>query len=389
MNRHLRKVIILSFLIYSQAFPQYVYPLAREVWSKPEKLFPDSLYIRPNFFSTTETCDTIIYCDQNIYYIYRDSTGNWVSPRMFNPAYGLPNLSPAYAVLTPDKKTLYFTDKWSTRMYRARYNDSTGEWGPKETFFDNGFNQTPRWYCMNFSNDTTMLVVGNEFLRKAKLRDGLWYPDDGFPEPGASWLFHNGVWLNAENDRLYSGDQVGWSNVDLHVTFFYDSVISQVTYKLNISQISDSLFLKGEYMRRNEHHPFLSADRKKMIFTADYDGQLRYYTSRLLIDENGDTVLTSLNEREETRIKTGNRILPNNPNPFSGETSVNFYLEKASLITLKVYNSLGSEILRSEDEHYGAGINSKRISNLPTSGVYIIALQGSDIFLTNKITYIK
>ncbi|NUN09988.1 MAG: hypothetical protein HUU54_12525, partial [Ignavibacteriaceae bacterium] len=58
-------------------------------------------------------------------------------------------------------------------------------------------------------------------------------------------------------------------------------------------------------------------------------------------------------------------------------------------VTLKVYNSLGTEVYTITEEQYPSGFNSKRIGNLPTSGIYIIALQGSDIFLTNKITYIK
>ncbi len=383
-----RKTGILFFLIGLSLKAQSVFPVAPEVWSKPEKLLPDSLSVSYSNFSLTPNGDTIVYCDPNVKFMYRDTLGHWKGPFLISPLYVIPGYSPKHAVLTPDRKTLYFTDMQSFRMYKCRYNEETKEWGVPEMFYDNGFNVTSRWYCMNFPNDTTMFVVGGELTKLAKLRDGLWYPKP-FPYDGQSYLFASGLWMDSTTLRMYY--PVGATNADLYVAYFEDtSYVSVQSYILNLSILSDSLYANGEYQGRSELYPYLTIDRRKMVFKANYHGVWRYYISHLLVDENGDTVLTSL-KNDETKNHTDYSLNQNYPNPFNPVTEIEFALPEKSDITLKVYDILGTEIVTLAAGNFEPGRYTLPFDGSShASGVYIYKLSyGKGQTLTRKMTLVK
>ncbi|QOJ30079.1 MAG: T9SS type A sorting domain-containing protein [Ignavibacteriales bacterium] len=283
---------------------------------------------------------------------------------------------------------MYFTDMQSFRMYKCRYNEETKEWGVPEMFYDNGFNVTSRWYCMNFPDDTTMFVVGEEKTKLARLRDGLWYPKY-FPYEGNSYLFSDGLWLDSTTLRLYC--TMGTTNADLYVDYFEDtSYVGVQRYKLNISKISDSLYTLGEYQGRREKYPYLTKDRRKMVFQANYDGVFRYYISYLLVDENGDTILTSL-KNDETLDQIDYSLNQNYPNPFNPITEIEFALPEQSDITLKVYDILGKEIATLATGSYSAGRYTVPFDGTShASGVYIYKLSyGKGQSITRKMTLLK
>ncbi|MBV6511937.1 MAG: hypothetical protein FMNOHCHN_01425 [Ignavibacteriaceae bacterium] len=386
--RGFRYAGILWLLVTFSCQAQFVFPDAPEIWSKPEKLLPDSLSVGYSFFSLTPNGDTLVYCIQYVKMLIRDSLGSWTGPIVIDSSYGIPGYSPKHAVFAPDRKTLYFTDMRSYRMYKCRYNEETKEWGVPEMFYDNGFNVTSRWYCMNFPDDTTMFVVGEEKTKLARLRDGLWYPKF-YPYEGYSYLFADGLWMDSTTLRVYHS--VGTTNADLYVDYFEDtSYVGVQTYKLNISKISDSLYTLGEYQGRREKYPYLTKDRRKMVFQANYDGVFRYYISYLLVDENGDTILTSL-KNDETLDQIDYSLNQNYPNPFNPITEIEFALPEQSDITLKVYDILGKEIATLASGSYSAGRYTVPFDGTNhASGVYIYKLSyGKRQSITKKMTLLK
>jgi hypothetical protein len=103
-------------------------------------------------------------------------------------------------------------------------------------------------------------------------------------------------------------------------------------------------------------------------------------TSVTAIQQN----LTTVEEQSETQISIY-------PNPFNSETTINFNLQKASEITISVYNILGEKVSALvNDQNYQPGSHSVRFdgTNL-TSGTYfcqIISSFSNDIM---KIVLIK
>ncbi|MBV6513551.1 MAG: hypothetical protein FMNOHCHN_03086 [Ignavibacteriaceae bacterium] len=386
----LSKIVFTFLLSGISLFAQFTYPLAPEVWSKPEKLLPDSMGQLPyNPFSLTTTGDTLLYGYQYVYFIHKDSAGNWHGPEKLSPLYGIPNYSPDYPVLTPDKKTLYFTDLRSFKMYKCRFNDTTGVWGTPEVFYDNGFNVTPHWYCINFLNDSTMFVVGEERTRLARMVNGKWFPNYEYPKPGQGILWGKGIWLNHTGFRAYYS--LGQTqNFDIFLKYINDSDTSiLMSTILNLSIMSDSLYQIGEYAGRSEYFPYLTPDRKKMVFIANYDSVFKYYVSRLIIDENGDSVLTGTKEESSVDYPKEIEFYQNYPNPFNPETTLSFRLPNEMSISLKIHSVDGSEISTLAKGRYPAGYHTVRVGGFTASGIYIASLITASGIYSQKILHIK
>ena len=80
----------------------------------------------------------------------------------------------------------------------------------------------------------------------------------------------------------------------------------------------------------------------------------------------------------------------NYPNPFNPTTNINYSLQNASYVTLKVFDMTGREITTLVNGRMNAGAHTVTFnaSNL-SSGVYIYALEANGVRLTNRMTLIK
>jgi hypothetical protein len=94
---------------------------------------------------------------------------------------------------------------------------------------------------------------------------------------------------------------------------------------------------------------------------------------------------------------TGNTNLPleyilyqNYPNPFNPSTKINFSIPKKGLVTLKIYDVTGREIMKlvndvMEPGNYSREFNGKNYA----SGVYFYRLESLDFVQTKKMLLIK
>ncbi len=100
-------------------------------------------------------------------------------------------------------------------------------------------------------------------------------------------------------------------------------------------------------------------------------------------------VFTS-NERDGSDIPEGFRLGQNYPNPFNPSTTINYSLNQAGLVTLKVYDITGREVATLVNSRENAGDHTVTFdaSNL-ASGVYIYTLTSNGLRLTNRMTLIK
>ncbi|MCX6168497.1 MAG: family 16 glycosylhydrolase [Ignavibacteriales bacterium] len=105
---------------------------------------------------------------------------------------------------------------------------------------------------------------------------------------------------------------------------------------------------------------------------------------------------------EASDVKTGANI-PNEfkleqnyPNPFNPGTSISYRLPNSSFVSLKVFDSLGSEIAVLVNEEQASGnykvdfnANFKNNGKKFSSGVYFYSLQTDNYFLTKKMLLLK
>jgi glucose/arabinose dehydrogenase len=80
----------------------------------------------------------------------------------------------------------------------------------------------------------------------------------------------------------------------------------------------------------------------------------------------------------------------NYPNPFNPKTTINFQLPKAGLVTLKVYDVLGNEVLTLIDDQKSAGsytvdFNAEQL----TSGIYFYKLTSGNFNSTKKMILMR
>jgi len=96
-------------------------------------------------------------------------------------------------------------------------------------------------------------------------------------------------------------------------------------------------------------------------------------------------------------IEVKNRVLPlnyilkqNYPNPFNPTTNIEFSIPKSELVTLKVYNILGEEVVTLISEKLNAGkYRYDWDASRQASGVYVYRIQAGDYVKTKKMILIK
>lgn len=105
---------------------------------------------------------------------------------------------------------------------------------------------------------------------------------------------------------------------------------------------------------------------------------------------NEGTYIFKKKETEELDLLEMGEILFAYPNPFNPSTKILYQILQSGLVTLKVYNILGEEVVELVNEYKTAGkylINFNG-ANLP-SGMYIYWIQNGDYYESKKLLLLK
>ncbi|QQS38300.1 MAG: T9SS type A sorting domain-containing protein [Ignavibacteriales bacterium] len=135
-----------------------------------------------------------------------------------------------------------------------------------------------------------------------------------------------------------------------------------------------------------------------MYFQANYDTLGGYYSvweSKMIVDENGDTVLTDIKEEHRTKLQEHFLLSQNYPNPFNPTTKIKYtvadaYYASPAWVTLKVYDILGNEVTTLVNEYKSAGsyeveFNAAKLA----SGVYYYQMKVGNFIETKKMILLK
>jgi len=103
----------------------------------------------------------------------------------------------------------------------------------------------------------------------------------------------------------------------------------------------------------------------------------------------GKRTLTSVENEKSIAVKSFN-LEHNYPNPFNPSTKINFTIPENGFVTLKVYNTIGSEVktLINGNMNSGAHQITFDASNLP-SGVYFYTLTFNNSIQTKRMLLLK
>ena len=84
------------------------------------------------------------------------------------------------------------------------------------------------------------------------------------------------------------------------------------------------------------------------------------------------------------------KLYQNYPNPFNPTTTISYSIQKAGIVTLKVFNILGNEVATLINEQKSAGYHSFefKAAELP-SGIYVYELRSGDFTESKKLILMK
>jgi len=133
-----------------------------------------------------------------------------------------------------------------------------------------------------------------------------------------------------------------------------------------------------------------TSSEKHTYSFVDNDASCAVIVYRLkMIDFNG-TISYSNEIKLSISMPTEFRLEQNYPNPFNPATTIRYELPQAGIVTLKIYDILGKEVVTLVNEQKDAGrytvqFNASKLA----SGVYVYRLKVNDFISTKKMTLIK
>ena len=353
------------------------WPEAPEKWSLPVEI-PQLSRPGLTWLSCSLTADekTIFMSWDSKIVVSHWMDSNWSTPGELSPTINASGMLIADPAISPDGKTLYlraYADAWV--LFGSAWSDSLGDW---QTPQDLGFaiNQYGAWYGM--TPDNRHFYFHRPGLPRMSSWDdssGGWGPSDWVDYWKCLDVWHT---LSLPQNRLKLYYDAGASRVEFYV-HYYDTTMEEWSNPqiLNIHHLIDSVYGGSS----QQLMPWVSANGLHLYFASTHDGGLKLYRSDLVIDENGDSVVTDVTNKDHRNVESESGV-QNFPNPFNGETQIRFRLKYSETVSIRVYDALGREMPVGCSLELGPGDHSALIdgSNLPT-GVYFytINLHGSPI----------
>jgi hypothetical protein len=366
---------------------------AREVWSEPVRIFPTGTAVYPAVSSTGDT----LYC-VGIQRLSRSIkiSGVWSS---LQPLPSGVNTSLAkHPAITPDGRRLYFIEHdrgggyggWD--LWMTEWSDGLKDWGEAENLGPTINTDGTEWCAFAPDNRTLIFVRGglSTSLLMSHWLDSAqsWSAPTSFDrERAAKGWSVDGLTMPRNQRKVYLGryTQVnGFFEWELMVSY-KDSITLQFgdPYRLNMnSHPPDTAPKYNPENRGYDGFPSVTPDGKWMFFESDRSQDslnTNYhdiYVSRLLVDENGDTVVTSVYDEFLYPIAPV-RLFPNYPNPFNPSTTIVFELAREQEVKILLVDVRGRLVRVLADSMFNAGTHTLQINlgDLP-SGTYFYQIRG-------------
>jgi hypothetical protein len=379
------------------------YPVAPEIWSKPEEIKPISDWAGEVDGISVSANGKMLYLGVAGIALTELTDTGWATPHKLNSKINV-DVFIRDPCITPNGKRLFYTRSGGSFYYSLYYSDwdtVTNDWGDA-TDCGSEINM-PNYSiegCTAPDDSTIIFLPANtSYIAHWNNATKTWGNVAGWGHDSLAWFWSNwGINVLQNRKKVYlitpqSDTTNGQYYLKEDLTVNYQDSIDTLTYDrryaLNISYQADTLYYKGEYLNRFQGYPTLTADGKTLFFVAKYHGKQTVYFSHMLIDENGSPV-TSIYESNRHIVPDSFNLGIPYPNPFNPNTTIEYQVNRVSKITIAVYNILGEKV----KELY-SGINSagkyKTIFNatgLP-SGVYLISLVTPFGYHVQKSIYLK
>ena len=166
-------------------------------------------------------------------------------------------------------------------------------------------------------------------------------------------------------------------------TLFLFSTINEDTVIYKIQGIVDTVYQFTEDIETRDYQWFVSA------VDADADSLQTESTEWFRL-----SVIVGIDD-EVTGIPQEYELYQNYPNPFNPSTLIKYALPKSSTVSLVIYNLMGQEIMRWDENNVTPGYyektwNGKTEAGIPvSSGIYIYRITTAEFIQTKKMVLLK
>jgi len=101
-------------------------------------------------------------------------------------------------------------------------------------------------------------------------------------------------------------------------------------------------------------------------------------------------VITDVEENNESEIISEFLLEQNYPNPFNSTTTIKYSIPQQGLVTIKIYNAIGEEIvtLINKEQPVGNYDVEFNVTSLP-SGIYFYRLKAGSFVETKKMVLLR
>jgi hypothetical protein len=419
--------LFLNLVLFSvQLYAQDVYSQAPEIWSEPQKII--TLNLNGNYAEmpsimpdgkTIYFMSAYIDSPAVIFSSYKTDTG-WSIPKKLNSNINATMLERNPSI-SPDGKKLYFIrydnggyGDWD--LWVSEWSDSLNDWDTPKNLGSNINTDATEYICYTPDNKNLYFTRQGGFLTDIMISE--W--NDTTQQWGTSSLFDNhklnignaieGITMTGNKKKLYFGmynfleySSYNHDEYDIYVSY-YDSAkkLYGTPMLLNINSHPDSSVPNyNPYNLGCDSYPTITSDGRYLYFSSNrkdtnylHSGTpvVDIYESRLLVDENGDTI-TSVEEKN-TQIKSIH-LYQNYPNPFNPSTKISFSLSDATNVKILIYDNLGRKIRKLVDMYFRKGDNivvwdgRDDAGNRLSSGVYYYSLLTGKDNIVKKMILLK
>ncbi len=201
-----------------------------------------------------------------------------------------------------------------------------------------------------------------------------------------SGFTNTGWWVVYDSSYVVPG--TGWQYIDLQTPFNWDgtsNLLIEICYN-NSTWTSNTTVNATAATGKNVHN---HSDLSSGDGCVDITSPGSTYTARPNISLIIDLVITGL-ENNITGIPDKYELSQNYPNPFNPVTKINFGIPKQGMVTLKIYDILGREVVRLINEVKPAGYYTIDFDGSGlSSGVYFYKLEVNGFSDVKRMVLIK
>ena len=204
-------------------------------------------------------------------------------------------------------------------------------------------------------------------------------------DEGINWEQDTCLTYNSDSSFLPS---VAVSGFVVHIVWAHEFPLNREIYYIRSTDAGSSWGQEVQLTNAPEEGwlPSVSISDSilHVVWRDERDGNREIYYKR-----NTNANVTGI-ENVITTLPSEFTLEQNYPNPFNPTTKINYQIPELSFVSLKIYDLLGSEIVRlvSEEKSVGSYEVGFDAANLP-SGVYFYRLQAGSFVETKKMLLLK